>query len=69
MNQTPSPQYCPQCGKVNHCAIAAGDNAQSCWCMQMPPVSGKKAIAGNQCLCSDCLAKNKVLTAACADKP
>jgi hypothetical protein len=53
---------CPLCGDVNECAIAAGKDAESCWCMAVtmsPDVL--KAIppeARNRvCICARCARK------------
>ena len=53
---------CPLCGEVNQCAIAAGQDAESCWCMSVtmsPDVL--KAIppeARNRvCICAECARK------------
>jgi hypothetical protein len=50
---------CPLCGQPNQCAIAAGQPAESCWCMQQPV--SKEALArlapearGKSCICPQC---------------
>ena len=52
---------CPLCGRPNECAVAAGQNAESCWCMTatMSP-SALAAIPpdaqGKVCICARCAA-------------
>jgi hypothetical protein len=50
---------CPLCGGANQCAVAAGNDAESCWCMSVtispnvlkaiPP-----AAQGRICICAGC---------------
>lgn len=51
---------CPLCGQPNHCAILAGEDPYSCWCMtaRIPQklkerVPGK--LRGKACICQSCL--------------
>ncbi|WP_430461882.1 cysteine-rich CWC family protein [Thalassolituus sp. LLYu03] len=55
---------CPLCGEDNQCAVAAGDEATSCWCFapglttpaallaQIPPEARNR-----QCVCAACVAR------------
>ncbi|MDH5858891.1 cysteine-rich CWC family protein [Lampropedia aestuarii] len=54
---------CPLCGTANRCAISAGANPSSCWCMQtaIAPAALAQASAmrtagtpASQCLCPTC---------------
>jgi len=50
---------CPLCGGANQCAIAMGQDAESCWCMSvtMSPDVLKSIPAkaqGRVCICSRC---------------
>ncbi len=61
---TASPDFtdttkCPLCGGTNQCAIAAGQEAESCWCMSVTMSSDVlKSIPakaqGRVCICSRC---------------
>ena len=50
---------CPLCGKPNECAVAAGRDPETCWCMTatMSP-SALAAIPaeaqGKVCICAEC---------------
>ncbi len=54
-----SESNCPLCGKPNHCAMAAGNDASECWCRdieidsaaleRLPPEA-----VGRYCICRDC---------------
>ncbi|MFY3385832.1 cysteine-rich CWC family protein [Paracidovorax sp. MALMAid1276] len=54
-----SPARCPLCGRANQCAIAAGQPAETCWCMSralnaevlraLPP-----DLRGRACICPAC---------------
>ncbi|WP_081474701.1 cysteine-rich CWC family protein [Acidovorax radicis] len=51
---------CPLCGQANLCAIAAGQPAESCWCMA-PHTIAPAALAalppeqrGKTCICPAC---------------
>ncbi|MBV7456586.1 cysteine-rich CWC family protein [Acidovorax sp. sif1233] len=53
---------CPLCGQPNQCAIAAGQPAESCWCMAR--VINPEALAalpaparGQVCICPACGAR------------
>ena len=62
MSQQPSfddPTRCPSCGQANECAIAAGQSAESCWCMAV--TIDRETIAripaearGKVCICRHC---------------
>ncbi|MDH4283086.1 MAG: cysteine-rich CWC family protein [Myxococcales bacterium] len=50
---------CPLCGQANECAIAAGRDAESCWCMNV--IIDTAALAsippearGKVCICVRC---------------
>ncbi|QFU74818.1 hypothetical protein EY643_03680 [Halioglobus maricola] len=50
---------CPLCSKPNHCAIAAGEPAESCWCMKAeiaPAALAQLAPEdrGVRCICPAC---------------
>ncbi len=50
---------CPLCGEVNECAVAAGRDPESCWCMTatMSPdaLAAISAEAqGKVCICATC---------------
>jgi len=50
---------CPLCGKSNECAVAAGQDAESCWCMTatMNPsalASIPPEALGKVCICPRC---------------
>jgi len=50
---------CPLCGMPNECAVAAGGNAESCWCMTatMSPSALASIPAdaqGKVCICARC---------------
>ena len=62
MTERPDPNdttRCPLCGKANECAVAAGRDPESCWCMTatMSP-SALAAIPveaqGKVCICAGC---------------
>jgi len=50
---------CPLCGRANECAVAAGKDAESCWCM-MATVNPSALISipseaqGKICICERC---------------
>lgn len=51
--------HCPLCGQANQCAIAAGQPAESCWCMQADlsrQVLARipEAQRGKACICPAC---------------
>ncbi|MBD2858758.1 cysteine-rich CWC family protein [Spongiibacter sp. KMU-158] len=51
--------YCPLCSKPNNCAIAAGQAAESCWCMSatLNPAVLKTLAAQERhkrCVCQSC---------------
>lgn len=53
---------CPLCGKPNECAVAAGREPESCWCMTatMSPEALAAIPAEAQakvCICADCARK------------
>ena len=55
----PDTAHCPLCGQPNQCAIAAGQPAQSCWCMQRTiPAAALAALPadrrGTVCICPAC---------------
>ncbi|WP_425583049.1 cysteine-rich CWC family protein [Zhongshania borealis] len=63
--QSPSPTsavsaaQCPLCGQTNQCAIAAGNAASSCWCMNSTFSGAAKQQAANtqgpqRCICKAC---------------
>jgi len=50
---------CPLCGKPNECAVAAGRDPESCWCMTatMSPsalASIPAEAQGKICICARC---------------
>ena len=50
---------CPLCGQSNDCAVAAGRDPDSCWCMTatMSPsalVSIPAEAQGKICICAQC---------------
>jgi len=50
---------CPLCGKANECAVAAGRDPDSCWCMTatMSPAAIASIPAeaqGKVCICAEC---------------
>jgi hypothetical protein len=57
--QTPDARRCPLCGADNHCALAAGQAPQSCWCGQVRIDAQTLAAipadaVGRCCICPDC---------------
>jgi hypothetical protein len=55
------PTKCPLCGRPNECAVAAGQDAESCWCMTatMSPsalASIPPDAQGKVCICARCAA-------------
>ncbi|WP_288471728.1 cysteine-rich CWC family protein [Paracidovorax oryzae] len=57
----PDPGRCPLCGQSNQCAIAAGQPADTCWCMGalVKPAAlaaVPDAARGMACLCPRCAA-------------
>ncbi|MBB5191606.1 hypothetical protein HNQ50_002336 [Silvimonas terrae] len=56
---TIDPTRCPACGAPNLCAVARGEDPDTCWCMVVKPDDAapvKPAGAANQsCLCPRCL--------------
>ncbi len=53
---------CPLCGQSNQCAIAAGQDAESCWCVAVTvSTEALEAIppeARNRvCICASCARK------------
>jgi hypothetical protein len=49
---------CPLCTKENHCAIAQGEEPETCWCMKetIPQQLLEKAsVATDQCICQKCV--------------
>lgn len=54
-----NPSKCPLCGRDNDCAIAAGRDAESCWCMTAtisPTTLGSipAEARGKVCICARC---------------
>ena len=52
---------CPLCGEANECAMAAGRDPESCWCMNavMDPAALASIPAeaqGKVCICPRCAA-------------
>lgn len=50
---------CPSCGQPNECAMAAGRDPESCWCMSVsidPDVIARlpEAARGKVCICHRC---------------
>ena len=50
---------CPLCGKPNECAMAAGREPESCWCMTATMDPGALAAIpaeaqGKVCICARC---------------
>ncbi|MBX9832893.1 MAG: cysteine-rich CWC family protein [Burkholderiaceae bacterium] len=51
---------CPLCGQANQCAIAAGQPAESCWCMEPGSIAPGALAAltpeqrGKTCICPAC---------------
>jgi len=50
---------CPLCGKQNECAVAAGRDAESCWCMSVTMSATALAsipaeAQGKTCICARC---------------
>ncbi|WP_119966927.1 cysteine-rich CWC family protein [Simplicispira lacusdiani] len=55
----PHANTCPACGQPNQCAMAAGADAQDCWCMHTPvsPDALARLPAGERgqrCICPVC---------------
>jgi len=48
---------CPGCGGANNCAIADGEPATSCWCMQSSAGLPLPEAADTSCYCAACLQK------------
>jgi len=56
---------CPLCGEANECAVAAGRDPESCWCMTATmSASALAAIPaeaqGKVCICTRCAAGTPV---------
>ncbi|AQA19925.1 hypothetical protein BST95_18410 [Halioglobus japonicus] len=54
-----SADQCPLCGEPNQCAMAAGQPAESCWCMtaQIAPEAIERLAPedkGTRCICPGC---------------
>jgi hypothetical protein len=52
---------CPLCGSANECAVAAGRDPESCWCMTVtmsPSALGAipEEAQGKICICARCAA-------------
>jgi len=50
---------CPLCGQPNDCAVAAGCDPESCWCMMVTMSSTALAsipaeALGRACICARC---------------
>ncbi|MCM3748429.1 cysteine-rich CWC family protein [Paenibacillus pasadenensis] len=50
---------CPLCSRDNRCAVAAGDNPASCWCVNAVFPSGllerlPEALRDKVCICMSC---------------
>jgi hypothetical protein len=66
MNKRPScddENKCPLCGQSNDCAVAAGRDPDSCWCMTatMSPsalVSIPPEAQGKICICAQCASRD-----------
>ncbi|MBO6752923.1 MULTISPECIES: cysteine-rich CWC family protein [Spongiibacter] len=63
--ETANNQLCPLCEGENHCAIAAGQAAASCWCMTTEiSDEAKKAAAEagppQRCICPGCAQRSAV---------
>ena len=64
MTKRPDPNdttKCPLCGKANDCAVDAGRDPESCWCMTaaMSPSALESIPAeaqGKVCICARCAA-------------
>jgi hypothetical protein len=62
MTEHPVPndtRMCPLCGKPNDCAVAAGQDAEACWCMTATMSSSALAsippeAQGKICICAQC---------------
>lgn len=51
---------CPLCGQANGCAVTAGEDPYSCWCMsaRIPQALRDRVPAerrGKACICRDCV--------------
>ncbi|MBW2940264.1 cysteine-rich CWC family protein [Zhongshania aquimaris] len=54
-----NPALCPLCEQANQCAVAAGEDPSSCWCMYTVISENAKRTANQQgdskrCLCKQC---------------
>jgi len=50
---------CPVCGQGNRCAVAAGQAAETCWCMSVQFSAAAltavpDALQGRACICPAC---------------
>jgi hypothetical protein len=53
---------CPLCRENNHCAIEAGEEPETCWCMSVAiPPQLLEADSTNKevCICQKCIEKYK----------
>jgi hypothetical protein len=59
MVEAPDPSRCPLCGTPNGCAMAAGSDAEACWCMSVELAGGvlervPEAARDKACVCAAC---------------
>ncbi|MDX2019216.1 MAG: cysteine-rich CWC family protein [Deltaproteobacteria bacterium] len=57
MNRSSEAQRCPLCEQANACAVAAGREPGSCWCMSAmaaPGVKERLAATPDRCACQRC---------------
>lgn len=60
MGTSPEAGTCPLCGKPNHCAVPAGKDPYSCWCMttRIPQALRDRvpaSLRGKACICLSCV--------------
>ncbi|MGB8330389.1 MAG: cysteine-rich CWC family protein [Polyangiales bacterium] len=53
------PRKCPLCGMSNECAVAEGQDADSCWCMTatmsaVALAAIPREAQGKVCICAKC---------------
>jgi hypothetical protein len=53
-------EHCSQCGAAFVCGYVAG--LPECWCASQPLLPARQIVAGQHCLCPQCLRERKTST-------
>ncbi|MGJ8687258.1 MAG: cysteine-rich CWC family protein [Spongiibacteraceae bacterium] len=71
---TSADKFCPLCQQPNQCAMAAGEAAESCWCMNKSISKQARQLASavtdeSRCICALCGADTQTSKASDNSQP